>query len=404
MEFPPAFDWRQLRRWGIAESALPPDSQIRFYMPTAWEKYHWQIVTALATIIMLSWLVFALLIERRRRTLAVAESRSRLAELAHLNRNATAMVYSGAIAHELNQPLAAILSNAQAARLMLAMDPPALDDIREILDDIERDDQHASDLIRGMRGQLKKGEVKHEVLDINSVISRAVLFIRPEANMRQVGIRMRLPLGPVHVLGDCVQLQQVLINLVINSMDAMAGLPPAARQVEIMASLQRDGSVDVAVSDAGPGFPGDVAQVFQSFTTTKAHGTGLGLAITAALVREHSGSIVVAIKAGAEDFLCKPVDQALLLPAIERALARFRDESAERIAREGLASRLSLLSPREREVFDLVITGLLNKQIADRLGTSERTIKAHRAAITEKLQVRSAAEMVAIDSQLDLLP
>lgn len=112
---------------------------------------------------------------------------------------------------------------------------------------------------------------------------------------------------------------------------------------------------------------------------------------------------VATIKAGAEDFLCKPVDQAQLLPAIERALVRYREESAERAARDGLAERLALLSPREREVFDLVITGLLNKQIADRLGTSERTIKAHRAAITDKLQVRSAAEMVAIASQLNLL-
>jgi FixJ family two-component response regulator len=109
------------------------------------------------------------------------------------------------------------------------------------------------------------------------------------------------------------------------------------------------------------------------------------------------------IKAGAEDFLCKPVDQAQLLPAIERALARFVRESGERSAEQELAARVALLSPREREVFNLVITGLLNKQIADRLGTSERTIKAHRAAITDKLKVRSVAEMVSIASQLRIL-
>jgi len=109
------------------------------------------------------------------------------------------------------------------------------------------------------------------------------------------------------------------------------------------------------------------------------------------------------IKAGAEDFLCKPVDQAQLLPAIERALARYVRESGVRSAEQELAARVALLSPREREVFDLVITGLLNKQIADRLGTSERTIKAHRAAITDKLKVRSVAEMVSIASQLRIL-
>lgn len=294
LEFQPTFDWRQLKRWGIAEADLPPSSQVWFYTPTIWEQYRLEIISAISAIAVLGFLVLALLVERRRRSLAVAESRSRLAELAHLNRNATAMVYSGAIAHELNQPLAAILSNAQAARLMLAMDPPALDDIREILDDIERDDQRASELIRGMRGLLKKGEVRHEVLDINSVISRAVLFIRPEATMRQVGIRMRLPEEPVHVLGDRIQLQQVLINLVINSMDAMADLPPATRLVEITALIDRADDVDIVVTDAGPGFPGDVTQAFQSFTTTKTHGTGLGLAITAALVREHSGKIIAA--------------------------------------------------------------------------------------------------------------
>lgn len=112
---------------------------------------------------------------------------------------------------------------------------------------------------------------------------------------------------------------------------------------------------------------------------------------------------VATIKAGAEDFLCKPVEQAQLLPAIERALVRFRAQREAHEATQMLAGRLAQLSPRERQVFDLVITGLLNKQIADRLGTSERTVKAHRAAVTEKLQVKTAAEMVAIASQLKLL-
>jgi RNA polymerase sigma factor (sigma-70 family) len=112
---------------------------------------------------------------------------------------------------------------------------------------------------------------------------------------------------------------------------------------------------------------------------------------------------VATIKAGAEDFLCKPVEQAQLLPAIERALARFDARREEHAAMQLLAGKLAQLSPRERQVFDLVITGLLNKQIADRLGTSERTVKAHRAAVTDKLQVKTAAEMVAIASQLKLL-
>lgn len=109
------------------------------------------------------------------------------------------------------------------------------------------------------------------------------------------------------------------------------------------------------------------------------------------------------IKAGAEDFLCKPVDQAQLCAAIERAFERYRSTARNRSAQQALEARIALLSPRERQVFDLVITGLLNKQIADRLGMTERTVKAHRAAITEKMQMRSVAELVAAASELRLL-
>jgi signal transduction histidine kinase len=290
LDFHPTFDWRQLQRWHVADGRLPPSSQVWFHTPTLWEMYRWQILAVLSGLVVLTLLVAALLVERRLRARAVAESRARLAELAHLNRNATAMVYSGAIAHELNQPLAAILANAQAARMMLGTAAPALDDIREILEDIERDDRRASDLIKGMRGLLKKGEVRHEVLDMQAVIASAVRFIRAEAAMRSVTIQTRLPSSPAQVLGDRVQLQQVLINLIINGIDAMSELPAQARTIEIAAAVGAD-TVDVSVSDAGPGFQQATSEVFQSFITTKAHGTGLGLAITAALVREHGGQI-----------------------------------------------------------------------------------------------------------------
>lgn len=297
LDFSPSFDWRQLKRWNIPDERLPPSSQVWFHTPTVSEQYRWQILAVLSALVVLTLLVAALLVERRRRALAVAESRARLAELAHLNRNATAMVYSGAIAHELNQPLAAILANAQAARMMLETDAPALDDIREILDDIERDDRRASELIKGMRGLLKKGEVRHEALDIHAVIANAVRFIRSEAAMRSVTIQTRLAAAPAQVLGDRVQLQQVLINLIINAIDAMNELPAHARTVEIAATADAD-TVHVSVSDAGPGFQQVTSEVFQSFITTKAHGTGLGLAITAALVREHGGKIQATNLAG----------------------------------------------------------------------------------------------------------
>jgi signal transduction histidine kinase len=291
LDFHPTFDWRQLKRWQIAQADLPPGSRVWFYAPSLWERYRWQLAATLGIIGLLSTLVLALLFERRHRAIAVAQARARLAELAHLNRNATALVYSGAIAHELNQPLAAILANAQAARLMLAAVPPALGEVSEILDDIERDDQRAAELIRSMRGLLKKGDTAHELLDINSVVSQAVRFIRPEAKVRGVALRMALPAQAATVTGDRVQLQQVLINLIINAMEAMADLSPSARRVEIAVSTGMEEGVAVSVSDAGPGFSADVSAAFTAFVTTKVHGTGLGLAITAALVREHGGTI-----------------------------------------------------------------------------------------------------------------
>jgi signal transduction histidine kinase len=291
LQFQPSFDWRELKRWGISESSLPSNSKVLFYMPTVWEQYRIQIALTAAVIATLSMLVMALLIERRRRAQAVAESRARLAELAHLNRNATAMVYSGAIAHELNQPLAAILSNAQAAKMMLATAPPALEEISQILNDIEVADRRASELIRSMRGLLKKGEVKHEAIDMNDIVKSAVAFISPEARVRQASLRVRLTDSAVYVLGDQIQLQQVLINLIINSMDAMSERSAPSRVVEIATAIQTEESISVTVTDAGPGFSCDLSTIFQSFTTTKVHGTGLGLAITAALIREHCGTI-----------------------------------------------------------------------------------------------------------------
>ncbi|HEY5801091.1 MAG TPA: hypothetical protein VIT92_12775, partial [Burkholderiaceae bacterium] len=143
--FPPVFDWRQLQRWNVADARLPPDSELRFYQPTVWQQYKVQIVGALLIIASLTALSIALLIERRRRAIAVAQSRKRLAEIAHMNRNATASVYSAAIAHELNQPLAAILSNAEAAENYLAEEAPDLAQVREILADIVAEDERAGE-------------------------------------------------------------------------------------------------------------------------------------------------------------------------------------------------------------------------------------------------------------------
>ncbi|GAB3440527.1 hypothetical protein GCM10027320_29560 [Massilia solisilvae] len=232
------------------------------------------------------------LFQRLCRARIAAGSRERLAQLAHLNRATTATIYAGAIAHELNQPLAAIMANTEAAELLLACDPPQVEEARQALADIRRDDRRASDIIGRMRGMLKPSAQVQGVVDLRTVAGDAIGFIEPEVNMRRASVRCLMPEVPLPVRGDPVQLQQVLINLVINALDAMAGVAPHERVVLVLAFLEQDGRhVTLRVADHGPGFTGDPAKAFDGFVTTKEHGTGLGLAISAAIVREHGGQI-----------------------------------------------------------------------------------------------------------------
>jgi signal transduction histidine kinase len=231
------------------------------------------------------------------------ESRQRLAEIAHMNRNASASVYCAALVHELNQPLAAIMSNAEAAELFLQMTPPALDDVEEILGDIRRDDRRASELIQRMRELLKKSDPVAQRLDLNEAVAQVIALLGSEARMRRVLLQAEPAPAPLMVSADPVQLQQILINLVLNGMDAMGaalegtGVGAAGggcgkpRQVMLRAGLRGDGMAEVLVRDHGCGFSANQERLFESFFTTKAHGMGLGLSIAAAIVQAHGGRI-----------------------------------------------------------------------------------------------------------------
>jgi len=168
--YTPLLDWRQLERWGIKENALPKNSELRFYTAPVWKTYRWQILSTLIVITTLLMLLLTLLIERQRRAKAVEVSHQRLVQIAHMNRKFTASMYSEVIAHELIQPLAAILSNVEAAQMFLQSETPNLELVQQTLSNIRRDDMRASDLIKSMRSFLNKAESKVTQVDIHHII------------------------------------------------------------------------------------------------------------------------------------------------------------------------------------------------------------------------------------------
>ena len=171
----PVFDWRQLQRWDISEASLPAGSEVRFRLQTMWEQYRWQMIAILLAVLVQAAVIGWLLFERYRRRRAKPNRAAACCEVIHLNRTAAAGALSASIAHELNQPLGAILSNAEAAEILLAANPPDLDQVREILGDIRQADQRAADIIQHLRNLLKKkSDIELQEFDLNDAIAGAI--------------------------------------------------------------------------------------------------------------------------------------------------------------------------------------------------------------------------------------
>jgi C4-dicarboxylate-specific signal transduction histidine kinase len=213
-------------------------------------------------------------------------------EMTHLARVAMLGGLSGAIAHELNQPLTAILSNADAGRLLIdrgRLDPSEL---RDILGDIAAEGRRAGEIIRRLRVLMQPGQHPHQRLDTNEVVLETLQRLSVELETRHVVLRTALAPAALAIDADRVQLQQVLINLVINACDAMQDLAPAARQMLIRTALAPCGGVCVSVVDQGTGVPPHLlGRMFDSFFTTKANGMGLGLSVCLSIVRAHDGRL-----------------------------------------------------------------------------------------------------------------
>jgi two-component system sensor kinase FixL len=237
-------------------------------------------------------LVLAAVVDLSARKQSEAEASRQRAELAHVARVSTMGELAASVAHELNQPLGAILANAEAAELFLQQDPPAHGELRAILADIRQDDERAGEVIRRMRALLRKRELDQQPLEINSVVTDVLHVVSGDAALRKTAISADLaPLLP-KILGDRVHLQQVLLNLILNGMDAMAEQPRERRRLSVRTRPGTDGLVELVVTDLGHGIePDKLPNLFEPFYTTKTNGMGMGLSIARRIIEAHRGRI-----------------------------------------------------------------------------------------------------------------
>jgi PAS domain S-box-containing protein len=227
--------------------------------------------------------------ERARTLVQLQEQRN---ELAHLGRAAMAGALSGAVAHELNQPLSAMMSNARAALHFLAKGSADRQEIKDILADIESDGRRAGEVIRHLRSLLRRGEAQFETVHLDVVIDQVLRLIHSDLVSHNIKVVHEPLAGVPSISADAVQLQQVLLNLLTNACDALKGVNPRDRRISIGVAMRGPGRVRIAVSDNGCGFSeNNPEHLFKPFVTTKRTGLGLGLSISRSIVDAHGGKI-----------------------------------------------------------------------------------------------------------------
>ena len=288
------FDARQLARWRLDERRLPEDSQVFFRERTLWQQYRWHVAAAAGLIAAQATLIVTLLVQRRRRREAEAAAQRLLGQLAHFDRVARLGELASSLAHELNQPLTAILTSAQAAKRLLAKPEVDLEELRACIADVIDDDHRASEVIRHMRGLLKRTSVVTVPLALNDLAANTIGLVANDALSHAVTVEFRPAADLPVVHGDSVQIQQVILNLLTNAITAVAHEAPLNRSVTVWTAVTTAPWIELCVRDSGKGIPdADLGRIFEPFFTTNAEGLGMGLSISRTIIEAHNGRLLV---------------------------------------------------------------------------------------------------------------
>jgi len=286
------FDWRQLKRWSIDEARLPPGSIVRYREPSIFVDYKWEIIGVIAIIFTQSLALIGLILQHRRRSKAEEEAQKLRDERTHISRVLAMGEIAASLAHELNQPLSAIRSYAQAAQRFLGNDPAEPDEACRALTGIVAGNRRAEEVIKRIRMALKKEPFKRARLDVRELIQEVIMLVRRKAGELSILLRLESAAGLPPVFGDRIQLQQVLFNLIMNSIEAMADEEEDFHEIVVRALKVKHDFVTISVQDSGVGIDdkkGDM--LFDAFYTTKPEGMGIGLSISRSIIEDHGGHL-----------------------------------------------------------------------------------------------------------------
>ena len=291
-------DWRQIRRWGIDEKAIPPEAVVHFRAPSFLQDHRNGAIATLALFLLETVLIAGLLLERRWRRRAEHQLLQDAAKLAHMDRVNLMGQLAFTLAHEVNTPLAAAINDARAARRFLDSGPSGSEDARTSILEIEAHGQRAREVIQRIRGALTTAPSQRVAMDLGDAVREAAQLVRGLASQRGIPIDVRTTPEPLRIQGDAVQLQQVIMNLLLNALDAAAGQPPERRRVSISADAGGR-TARLTVRDWGNGVPAALRdRLFSAFSSTKPGGLGLGLNISRSIVQAHGGTVSLASSDG----------------------------------------------------------------------------------------------------------